>query len=229
MCRDSTQAFMEPLLYVHRLSTAWTLLLGDRRKDRTQTLPARNLQTSWGHRTWWDIGRQGCLLDSKNLKGVTVFFVSSYDLQDNALDTVGAHRWVVASPNKESHSINIMKIWWKDREGRNTCGWGKTGGLRSFGATWQFWSQIHPSKMAHWVFPLLVSRDLDWSLERGPSFSISWYLKVKMLVAQSCPTPCNPINCSLPGSSVHGILKGRILKWVAIPFSRGSSQPRDWT
>ena len=38
-----------------------------------------------------------------------------------------------------------------------------------------------------------------------------------------------PMDCSLPGSSVHGILQARILEWVAIPFSRGSSQPRDRT
>jgi len=46
---------------------------------------------------------------------------------------------------------------------------------------------------------------------------------------KSSPTLCNPIDCSLPGSSVHGILQARILKWVAMPFSRGSSQPRDQT
>ena len=46
---------------------------------------------------------------------------------------------------------------------------------------------------------------------------------------QSCPTLCDPIDCSLPGSSVHGILQARILEQVAIPFSRGSSQPRDRT
>ena len=40
---------------------------------------------------------------------------------------------------------------------------------------------------------------------------------------------CNPMNCSLPGSSVHGILQARILEWVAISFSRGSSWPRDQT
>ena len=51
----------------------------------------------------------------------------------------------------------------------------------------------------------------------------------KVLVAQSCLTLCNPMECSLPGSSVHGILQARILEWVAIPFSRGSSQPREWT
>ena len=42
----------------------------------------------------------------------------------------------------------------------------------------------------------------------------------------SCPTLCNPMGCSLPGSSVHGILQARILEWVAMPSSRGSSQPR---
>ena len=48
-------------------------------------------------------------------------------------------------------------------------------------------------------------------------------------VAQLCPTLCDPVDCSLPGSSLHGILQARILEWVAISFSRGSSQPRDGT
>ena len=42
-------------------------------------------------------------------------------------------------------------------------------------------------------------------------------------VSQSCPTLCNPMDCSLPSSSVHGIFQARILEWVAISFSRGSS------
>ena len=42
-------------------------------------------------------------------------------------------------------------------------------------------------------------------------------------VTQSCPTLCDPVDCSPPGSSVHGILQARILEWVAISFSRGSS------
>ena len=46
---------------------------------------------------------------------------------------------------------------------------------------------------------------------------------------QSCPTLCDPMNCSLPGSSVHGILQVRILEWVAISSSKGSSQRRDQT
>ena len=52
-------------------------------------------------------------------------------------------------------------------------------------------------------------------------------MKVKVLVAQLCTTLCEPVDCSLPGSSVHRILQARILEWVASPISRGSSQPRD--
>ena len=48
-------------------------------------------------------------------------------------------------------------------------------------------------------------------------------------VTQSCPTLCNPMDCSLPGSSVHGIFQARILEWVAISHSRESSQPSDQT
>ena len=46
-------------------------------------------------------------------------------------------------------------------------------------------------------------------------------------VAQSCPTLCFPVGCSLPGSSIQGIFQARVLEWVAISFSRGSSRPRD--
>ena len=46
---------------------------------------------------------------------------------------------------------------------------------------------------------------------------------------QSCSTLCNPMDCSPPGSSVHGILHARILEWAAITFLQRSSQPRDWT
>ena len=51
--------------------------------------------------------------------------------------------------------------------------------------------------------------------------------KVKVLVPQQCLTPCDPMDSSPPGSSVCGILQARILDWVAIPFFKGSSQPRD--
>ena len=53
--------------------------------------------------------------------------------------------------------------------------------------------------------------------------------KMKVLVTQSNLTLWNPTDYSPPGPSVHAIVQARILEWVAIPFSRGSSQPRDWT
>ena len=52
---------------------------------------------------------------------------------------------------------------------------------------------------------------------------------VLCLVTQLCPTLCNLMDYIPPGSSVHGILQARILEWVSMPSSRGSSPPRDWT
>ena len=65
-----------------------------------------------------------------------------------------------------------------------------------------------------------------WFLGSLPAHH-TWYFNSE--VTQSCPTLCDPVDCSLPGSSLHGILQARILEWVVISFSRGSSQPRDWT
>ena len=48
-------------------------------------------------------------------------------------------------------------------------------------------------------------------------------VKVQVLVAQLCPNLCDPMDCSPPGSSVHGISQAKILEWVVIPFYRGSS------
>ena len=73
-------------------------------------------------------------------------------------------------------------------------------------------------------------------LFRSSVHFLSWFIRVlyifrvftlTVLVTQSCLSLCDPVECSPPGSSVHGILQARILEWVAIPFSRGSAQPRD--
>ena len=55
------------------------------------------------------------------------------------------------------------------------------------------------------------------------------YIYICVLFTQSCLTLCNPTDYSLPGFSVYGTLQARILEWIAILFSRGTSQPRDWT
>ena len=75
---------------------------------------------------------------------------------------------------------------------------------------------------------ILSSTLLDPSLEQDTKWDCG-FSKVKRLVAQSCPTLCNLMDCSPPDSSVHGILQARIQEWVAISFSRGSSWPKDQT
>ena len=56
---------------------------------------------------------------------------------------------------------------------------------------------------------------------------LNWILESEF--SQLCLTHYNPVDCSPPGSSIHGILQARILEWVALSFSRGSSRPRDRT
>ena len=74
-------------------------------------------------------------------------------------------------------------------------------------------------------------RDQTWVSCSAGRFFASWATReVKWTeVAQPCLTLCDPMDCSLPGSSVDGIFQARILEWVAISFSRRSSWPRDWT
>ena len=70
------------------------------------------------------------------------------------------------------------------------------------------------------LVPRSITLQLEWSIEA----SFSHLYKVKVKVAQLCPTLCGPMDCI-----VHGILQATILEWVAFPFSRGSSQHRDRT
>ena len=68
----------------------------------------------------------------------------------------------------------------------------------------------------------------DWVTEQNWT-EVTLFLNEWMdEVAQFCPTLCNPMDCSLPRSSIHGIFQARILAWIAISFSRKSSWPRDW-
>ena len=87
---------------------------------------------------------------------------------------------------------------------------------------------------------LLPNSDLNWRKKGKPlDHDFMWFCFDNNLfihhnnseseVAQSCPTLCDPMDCSLPGSSVHGIFQTRVLEWIAISFSRGSSRPRNWT
>ena len=73
----------------------------------------------------------------------------------------------------------------------------------------------------------MLVRYLTCPLKAEWTIRVLHLIRVKGLAAQPCPTLCNPMDGSPPGSSVEGILQARILEWVVIPFSRGSSRPRD--
>ena len=68
-----------------------------------------------------------------------------------------------------------------------------------------------------------------WMSQKLLALSLCLFLRDMCLVAKSCSTLWDTMDCRLPGSSIHGISQARILEWVAISFSRGSSQPRDQT
>ena len=82
--------------------------------------------------------------------------------------------------------------------------------------------QIDPTLLIPFGYPEFAFLNLDYT----PGIE-KW--KMQWNSHSVGPTHRDPIDCSLPGSSVYGILQVRILEWVAIPFSRGCSQPRDWT
>ena len=101
---------------------------------------------------------------------------------------------------------------------------------------------LHPSPACNLVPSIRVFTSGGQSTGASVSFlsmdSQGWFLLISLLskglmkwreVAQSCLTLCDPMDCSPPGSSVHGIFQAWILEWVAISFSRGSSQHRDQT
>ena len=88
----------------------------------------------------------------------------------------------------------------------------------------------------HGILQARILERFDMPSSRGPSWPrnqtcVSYIFKYSVSeseVAQSCPTLWDPMDCSLSGS-VHGIFQARVLEWIAISFSRGSSQPRTWT
>ena len=83
----------------------------------------------------------------------------------------------------------------------------------------------HSSILAWEIAWMEGHKELDTT--KGPQHA--QYYMYCCLVSKSCPTLCDPMNSRLPGSSVYGISQARILEWVAISFSRGSSRPRDQT
>ena len=92
--------------------------------------------------------------------------------------------------------------------------------------TWKGFSAISTLLLHHYFLRASVSPPLDVSLSCPLHCSIT--MKSEN-VSCSVVSDCDPVDCTPPGSSVHGILQARMLEWVAMPSSRGSSQPRERT
>ena len=114
----------------------------------------------------------------------------------------------------------LMGAWWGvliNGQVQPSVGCGKTGGT---GTHWRNRgngrAHFSPSfcALAHCSLAW-GQRDQNIQTDRGEK-----KVKMKVSVAESCLILCDPMDCSLPGSSVHGVLQARILEWVAIPFSR---------
>ena len=90
-------------------------------------------------------------------------------------------------------------------------------------SNWKETKPVNPKGNQHWIFIGRTDAEAEapilWPLDSVRFSSI----------AQLCPTLCDPMDCSLPGSLVHGIFQAWILEWVAIAFSRESSWPGDQT
>ena len=114
-------------------------------------------------------------------------------------------------------STSLFGLPWGRWGKESTCNAGDTGSIPGSGRSPGGGHGSHSS--------ILASRIL-WIEGPGRLQSIGSQRIVKLL---SRVRLCDPMECSLPGSSVHGIFEARVLEWVAISFSRGSSQPRDWT
>ena len=115
-----------------------------------------------------------------------------------------------------SHSRTIAwKIPWTE----------EPGGLQVHGASESRRDTAERAEQQQRQKPLSGALSCKWA-ER-PEAIFHKGVQSESEVTQSCPTLCNPMDCSLPGSSVRGIFQAIVLEWLAISFSRGSSQPRD--
>ena len=135
-------------------------------------------------------------------------------------------RWLDGITDSMDMSLSKLREMVKDREA-----W--LAAVRGVTTEWLNRKMCDVQRNAQNVTPTLAII-FPWELEDVDIHSETdrereLILKMCVLVTQSCLTLCYPVDCSPPGSSVPGILQARTLEWVAIPFSRGSSWPKDQT
>ena len=133
---------------------------------------------------------------------------------DRSLQHCNACTWTHLSWSKQQNMKKLCRA-------KNNCVHAQLGQIMN--------KKIQKDQKTH-KWPLLKIWEKNWCQKQkqgtvnAPLHSIP---QSETEVAQSCPALCDPMGCGLPGSSVHGIFQAIVPEWIAISFSRGSSQPRD--
>ena len=165
-------------------------------------------------------------------------------MQENWVQSLGQEDFLEKGMAIHS-SILSWKIPWTEERGRNLRPWGckesdmseqlhqrsdksKKDGSYKMKSSWMV------NHLCSHSFPLEITWRAIISHPHIGKIYVSnkvegWNKPLQQQVTQLCPTLCNPMDSFPPASPVHGILQARILEWVAIPFSRGSSQPKGQT
>ena len=128
-----------------------------------------------------------------------------------------SHQWEM---RRGAESLGFVHVHSQGYGVSSQCCWPTVPTMQS--------SAILPFGLTKWLPSFSQRRLLFQSEEEGQRLDYCFQVKWSE-VAQSCPTLCDPMDCSLPGFSVHGILLARIPEWVTISFPGGSSWPRDGT
>ena len=147
----------------------------------------------------------------------------------------GIIEWCIAFRQERTQINNMMK--WKEHRHENTQK--RTGySTEKLDDTSAVWVLSSGGKVAQVTFS--INSEKSFKVVAFPPKIQEWKIpclsvyivhesEVKQLVVELCPTLCDPMDCSSPGSAIHGILQTRIHEWADIPFSRWSSWPRDGT
>ena len=170
---------------------------------------------------------------------------NGYWLQTTATGLMVALAGLGAAVVSWEEDLRVLRVVWFEQiclGGSNTCSsspvqacppplcphlpQGHTAHLAGYAEN--CWLRVGISKHAYWCIECFYHRRVLGFVKCFLSTVVPLWAHC-CLVAQSCPSLCDPTDSSPPGSYVHGILQARILEWVAISFCRESSRPRDWT